>query len=187
MTTRVLLACAFVAAVTAQSHAQTWHSVESRPCGFVVQVPAGWTVQPVTWDFGSEADCAVGLRPPDWLRLRAGSDLEIPEFAIYVGVSTGTLETACKPAIVCRDARGWYFEGRAGARGPARGIRTKMGPGVRGDIETGSYSKQDGYAGEATAFIAVLNHGRRLAEFIADNKFQDEATFDRIVRTFEFR
>ena len=41
---------------------------------------------------------------------------------------------------------------------------------------------QGGYVGSSSAFIAVLNRERRLAEFIADNEFDDEPTFDRTSR-----
>lgn len=185
--TQLLQVFALTAAAVVAGQGQVWRSVENTQCGLTVQVPNEWTVQPVGWNFGSEADCAVGLRPPDWLSARERSDKEIPEFAIYIGVSTGTLETACEKLLVCRDSRGWFFEGRAGARSPGHDIRTKIGSGIRGEVETGSYLKQGGYAGESSAFIAVLSRERRLAEFIADNEFWDEPIFDRIVQAFEFR
>jgi hypothetical protein len=164
-----------------------WRTVEHEGCRLAVRLPEGWAVHTVTWEFGSVADCAVGLRPPGWSERRARSDLEIPEEAVYIGVSSGTLENACEHGPVCRDADGWYFEGRAGARLPAREIRTPVGIGIRGDIETGAYLQQGGYAGAASAFIAVVSRRGRLATFIAAHAFRDEPVFDRIVREFAFR
>ena len=185
--TRLLLLIGFAVSAAAQGEVQGWHRVVGTRCGLAIHVPERWVIQPVTWDFGSKADCAIGLRPPGWLTARKQSDLEISPFAIYIGATAGTLETACAKDIVCRDSRGWYFEGRAGARSEGHEVRTRIGRGIRGEIETGAYRKEGGYAGASDAMIAVVNRDNRLAEFIADTQFRDESIFTRIFETFEFR
>jgi hypothetical protein len=181
------LLIAFVMVVAAQGFAEGWRRVVSSRCGLVLHVPDGWVVRAVKWQFGTTADCAVGLRPPKWLAFRDESALDISEFAIYVGVSAGTLETACTKRIVCHDSRGWHFEGRAGVRSPGHEVKTTVGRGIRGEVETGAYRKEEGYVGASGTLMGVLNSERRLAQFIADNRFRDESIFTRIFETFEFR
>ena len=168
--------------------AQTgWRTVVSTECGFVLHVPRGWTVDRVKPEYPRDQGCRVGLRPRDWLDRRARSEYEVAEYAVYVEASEGTLEDGCDKGIVCRDEQGWYVEGRAGTRCEAREFRTPMGRGLRTDVETGVYLKEGGYGGAGEAFLAVVNRGRRMSQFLADHEFDDRKVFDRIVQTFEFR
>ena len=166
-----------------------WHTVQTR-CGFTLQVPTGWTSTDHKWDFGirnQPAVCSVALQPRWWRAHREKSELDVSEFAIYVGISSGTLANACERFIVCKDERGWYFTGRAGARTWADQEKTSNGILIRGVSEVGTYGKYGGYRGTGEAFVAVVERTDHLVEFVADREFQDEEVFRRIVKSLKVR
>mgnify|MGYP001608972376 FL=1 len=155
-------------------------TVEIESCQFSITIPKDWAVEQTDWDFGTSADCSVGLRPPSWVDAAARSEMDVSKYAIYVGTRKGDPRVNCE-YFVCREGTAWYVEGRAGARWPAQESHTSHWTKIRGVSEVGAYRKGGGYLSSAQAFVALLFKDGRVLEVIADREFQDEATFDSIV------
>lgn len=156
-------------------------------CGFSLRVPAGWQANTVQWGFGSNADCAVGLRPPGWREMREQTEDDVAEYAVYIGSVPGGPDDACDLTIACKDERGWFTTGRAGARTGLHKTRSNQRVTLTGWNEVGSYRRGGGYQGMREAQVAVVFSDSVIVQAICDAHFDDEETFRRLITSLKIR
>jgi hypothetical protein len=159
-------------------------------CSITIVPPRGWTVGKS--ETSPDGQCVFGVSPQkDWSRIRReNADVDPGPYPITITVFTGRLETLVEKQELGKDARGWYFPGRAGVTNRASELKTRCCLAVRGRSETGRYGKS-GYAGMGQVEIAIVVDKNTIAWIQSDSSLalleDGLETFDKLMMSLRFR
>jgi hypothetical protein len=156
---------------------------EDKECGITFEYPINWKIQPIPSE-DKYLRCRYGINPPGYSKTVEESEIELEEYAIYLGgVNAGFYEAARKMGFGFDD-NGWFAYGRQNSKGPAELIKDGNRYLLLGSNDFGTFWKnRPGYAGLAEMDSAVIYVKGNVSAYLYDSISTYKDCFEYILHT----